>query len=46
MGAILLIVLIVVPIAEIGIFIEVGGFIGCWQTMGIIILTSLAGTAL
>ncbi|MCH8237188.1 MAG: FxsA family protein [Proteobacteria bacterium] len=46
MGAILLIVLIVVPIAEIALFIEVGGFIGFWPTMGIIILTALAGTAL
>ena len=46
MGGILLIALIVVPIAEIGIFMEVGGLIGFWPTMSIIILTALAGTAL
>ncbi len=46
MGGILLIALIVVPIAEIGLFIEVGGLLGFWPTMSIIILTALAGTAL
>lgn len=46
MGGILLIALIVVPIAEIALFIEVGGFLGFWPTMSIIILTALAGTAL
>ena len=46
MGSILLIALIVVPIAEIALFIEVGGFIGFWPTMAIIILTALAGTTL
>ena len=46
MGSILLIALIVVPIAEIALFIEVGGFLGFWPTMSIIILTALAGTAL
>ena len=46
MAGILLLALIVVPIAEIGLFIEVGGLIGFWPTMGIIILTALTGTAL
>lgn len=46
MAGILLMALIVVPIAEIALFIEVGGFIGFWPTMSIIILTALAGTAL
>ncbi len=37
---------ILVPIAEIAVFIEVGGFIGLWPTLGIVILTALIGTSL
>lgn len=39
-------ILLVVPLIEIGLFIEVGGLIGLWPTIGIVILTAIAGTAL
>jgi UPF0716 protein FxsA len=37
---------ILVPIAEIAVFIEVGGVIGLWATLGIVILTAIVGTSL
>ncbi|WOF75857.1 FxsA family protein [Parvibaculaceae bacterium PLY_AMNH_Bact1] len=37
---------VLVPIAEIAVFIEVGGMIGLWPTIGIVILTALLGTSL
>ena len=37
---------VLVPIAEIAVFIEVGGIIGLWPTLGIVILTALIGTSL
>lgn len=39
-------VFVAVPIIEIALFIQVGGAIGLWATLGIVILTALAGTAL
>ena len=38
--------LVAVPIIEIALFIEVGGWIGLWPTIGIVILTALLGTVL
>ena len=38
--------LIAVPIIEIALFIEVGGAIGLWPTLAIVILTAAAGAAL
>ena len=35
-----------VPIVEIAVFIEVGGRLGLWPTLAMIILTAMAGTAL
>jgi len=35
---------LLVPIIEIGLFIQVGGWIGLWPTLGIVVLTALAGT--
>lgn len=35
-----------VPIIEIALFIKVGGFIGLWPTLAIVVLTALIGTAL
>jgi UPF0716 protein FxsA len=35
-----------VPMVEIALFISVGGIIGLWPTLGIVVLTALAGTAL
>jgi len=39
----LLFLLIVVPIIEIGILIRVGGWLGFWTTLAIIILTAVLG---
>jgi UPF0716 protein FxsA len=38
--------LVIVPIVEIALFIEVGGLIGLWPTLGIVVATALAGAAL
>lgn len=46
MAFILLIAFIAVPIVEIAVFIEVGGRIGMWPTIGIVILTAVIGTAM
>ena len=46
MGLIILFLMIVVPIIEIAVFIQVGGWIGLWPTLGTVILTAMAGTAL
>ncbi|MGR3492574.1 MAG: FxsA family protein [Shimia sp.] len=42
----LLIAFIAVPLIEIGLFIQVGGWIGLWPTLGIVVLTALIGTLL
>ena len=42
----ILIAFIGVPLIEIGLFIEVGGLIGLWPTIAIVIVTAMAGTAL
>ncbi|MBA84136.1 FxsA family protein [Thalassobius sp. S69A] len=42
----LLIAFIAVPIIEIALFIQVGGAIGTWPTLGIVILTAILGTSL
>ena len=46
MAIILLLAMIGVPILEIAMFIEVGGRIGLWSTIAIVILTAVIGTAL
>ena len=46
MGVILLLVMIGVPILEIAIFMEVGGRVGLWPTLGAIVLTAIVGSAL
>jgi len=33
-----------VPIIEIALFIQVGGWLGLWPTLGIVVLTAIAGT--
>jgi UPF0716 protein FxsA len=33
-----------VPLIEIALFIQVGGLIGLWPTLGIVILTAIVGT--
>lgn len=42
----LLIAFIAVPLIEIGLFIQVGGFIGMWPTLLIVLLTAVAGSYL
>lgn len=40
----LLIAFIAIPLIEIGLFIQVGGFIGLWPTLGIVLLTAIVGS--
>ncbi len=35
-----------VPLIEIALFVQVGGLIGLWPTLGIVVLTAIIGTAL
>ena len=37
---------LLVPLIEIALFIQVGGLIGLWPTLGIVILTAILGTYL
>lgn len=46
MFPILLLLFIVVPIVEIGLFIQVGGFLGLWPTIGLVLITAFAGASL
>lgn len=36
---------LLVPVIEIGLFIQVGGLIGLWPTLGLVLLTAVVGTA-
>ncbi|HEY9040277.1 MAG TPA: FxsA family protein [Roseovarius sp.] len=40
----LLLAFIIVPLIEIGLFIQVGGIIGLWPTLLIVVLTAILGT--
>jgi len=42
----ILLAFIGVPLVEIALFIQVGGFIGLWPAIAIVIATAMAGTAL
>ncbi|ETW12771.1 protein FxsA [Roseivivax marinus] len=42
----LFVAFLAVPLVEIALFIQVGGLIGLWPTLGIVVLTALLGTAL
>jgi UPF0716 protein FxsA len=42
----LLIIFILIPIIEIGLFIQIGGYIGTWNTIAIVIITAIIGTTL
>ncbi len=44
MGILLLAAFIGVPIIEIAVFIEVGGVLGLWPTLGLVVLTAVLGT--
>lgn len=40
----LFLLFIIVPVIEIALFIEVGGIIGTWPTVGLIVLTAFLGS--
>ncbi len=42
----LFLVFLVVPIIEIGLFVLVGGWIGVWPTIGLIVFTAVVGSML
>jgi UPF0716 protein FxsA len=42
----LLFIFVAIPIIEIALFIQVGGFIGLWPTLAIVVLTAFIGTTL
>lgn len=42
-GLVLLVALIGLPLLEIALFIEVGGWIGLWPTLALIVLTAVIG---
>jgi len=42
----LFLILVGVPIIEIGLFIQLGGFLGLWPTLAIVVATALLGTLL
>ncbi|WP_172565133.1 FxsA family protein [Vibrio navarrensis] len=46
MFPVLLLLFICVPIIEIGLFIQVGGFLGLWPTIGLVLLTAFVGASL
>ena len=46
MALVIFLALIGMPVIEIAVFIEVGGRIGLWPTLGLIVLTAAVGTAL
>ncbi len=46
MTFIIFLALLGAPLLEIGVFIEVGGLIGLWSTLVLIVGTAIAGTAL
>ena len=40
----LLLLFIAIPLIEIALFIQIGGLIGLWPTLGIVVLTAVLGT--
>lgn len=46
MFPILLLLFICVPIIEIALFIQVGGFIGLWPTIGLVLITAFVGASM
>jgi len=42
----LFVLFVAIPILEIALFIQVGGWLGLWPTLAIVIATALAGTVL
>lgn len=46
MGWVLFLLFVGLPIAEIAVLIQAGGWIGLWPTIGLVVLTAAAGAAL
>lgn len=46
MPLVILSLFIAVPLIEIAVFIQVGGVLGLWPTIALVLLTAVAGTAL
>jgi UPF0716 protein FxsA len=44
MGVLILIAFICVPLIEIAVFIQVGGLVGLWPTLALIVLTAVLGS--
>ena len=42
----LFVAFLAIPLIEIALFIQVGGLIGLWPTLGIVIITAILGTSL
>lgn len=42
----LFLLFVTIPIVEIALFIQVGGWLGLWPTLGIVVLTAMLGTFL
>ncbi|HRY26841.1 MAG TPA: FxsA family protein, partial [Geminicoccaceae bacterium] len=40
----MLLLFILVPLAEVGVFIQVGGLIGLWPTLALTVLTAIIGS--
>jgi UPF0716 protein FxsA len=45
LGPLLLILFIAVPLVEVALFIQVGGWIGLWPTLAAIVVTAVVGSA-
>jgi UPF0716 protein FxsA len=45
LGLLLLILFIAVPLVEVALFIQIGGWIGLWPTLAAIVLTAVVGSA-
>ena len=46
MALLMFLAFLTIPLIEIGVFIQVGGWIGLWPTLLLVVLTAVAGTAL
>ncbi len=46
MFPVLLLLFIIVPMIEIGLFVQVGGFLGMWPTIFLVLVTAVAGASL
>jgi len=44
LAPILFLIFIIMPLAEIAVLVKVGGLIGLWPTLAVVILTAMAGT--